>query len=147
MPEGALVIVPLQRPYPFGVAKVITCTCEGDLQLHWLSNTQGRTKGPYAPGWTTPTITKPYYAVTPKYPSHVPYTTDLDGFSMSQREILMHSFDLTETGMLPEKMLRAIAKHPYVWWNPLCDTDERVRTRPKRGMGDKERQETIVLSQ
>ena len=138
-------IVPLQKPYPFGVAKVIACTDKGDLQLHWLSNTQGRPKGPYAPGWTTPTIMKPYYAATPKYQSHVPYTTELDGFCMNQREILMHGFDLTEGGMLPEPMLRAIAKHPYVWWDPLHDSDGRARTRTKRDMEDEERQEDLVL--
>jgi hypothetical protein len=145
VPVGARVIVPLQKPYPFGVAEVIACTEDGDLQLHWLSNTQGHTKGPYAPGWTSPTITKPYYAAKPKHASHIPYTTDLDGFHMSQREVLMHSFDLTEASMLPEPMLRAIAKHPYVWWDPLHDASERAKSRPRRGASDKERQETIVL--
>jgi hypothetical protein len=144
---GALVIVPLQKPYPFGVAKVVACTDGGELQLHWLSNTQERPKGPYIPGWTTPNITKPYYAVAPRYPSHVPYTTEQDGFSMSQRTVLMHSFDLTDAGMLPEPMLRAIAKHPYVWWDPLHDTDDRAKTRPRRGGSNEERQETIIRSQ
>ena len=147
VPVGALVVVPLQKPCPFGVARVIACTDEGDLQMQWLSNAQGRPKGPYAPGWTPPTITKPYYATTPKYPSHVPYTTDLDGFCMSQREVLMHSFELTEAGMLPEPVLRAIAKHPYVWWDPLHDNDDRTKTKPKRSVGNEEEQEAIMRSQ
>ena len=145
VPVGARVIVPLQKPYPFGMAEVIACTDDGDLQLQWLSNAQGRTKGPYAPGWTSPAITRPYYAAEPKYAAHVPYTTDLDGFRMNQRDVLMHGFDLTEAGMLPEPVLRAIAKHPYVWWDPLHDADERAKTRPRRGASDKERQETIIV--
>ena len=81
------------------------------------------------------------------YPSHVPYTTDQDGFSMSQRTVLMHSFDLTDAGMLPEPMLRAIAKHPYVWWDPLYDANKRTKTTPERGVSDEERQETTIASQ
>ena len=121
VPVGSIVVVPLQQPHPFGIAKVLACTDEGDLQLHWMSNTQGKPKGPYAPGWTTPVVLKPYYADTTKYVTHVPYTTDIDGFRMNQRDVLMHSFELTEANMLPAPMLRAIAKHPYVWWNPVKD--------------------------
>ena len=113
-----------------------------------MSNPQGKPKGPYAPGWTTAVVLKPYYADTKKYVSHVPYTTDLDGFRMNQRDVLMHSFELTEANMLPAPMLRAIAKHPYVWWDPEQGDHaqrEGARKRTKRGVDDKERQETMVL--
>ena len=148
VPVGSIVVVPLQQPHPFGIAKVLACTDEGDLQLHWMSNPQGKPKGPYAPGWTTPVVLKPYYADTKKYVSHVPYTTDLDGFRMNQRDVLMHSFELTEANMLPAPMLRAIAKHPYVWWNPEQGDHaqrEGARKRTKRDVDDKERQEAMVL--
>jgi hypothetical protein len=66
---------------------------------------------------------------------------------MSQREVLMHSFELTEASMLPEPVLRAIAKHPYVWWDPQHDNDDRTKTKPKRSVGNEEEQEAMVHSQ
>ena len=48
----------------------------------------------------------------------VPYVTVLDGdeLALNQRDILIHSFELTAAQKLPAPMLRAIGRHPHVWW-------------------------------
>ena len=118
MQNGALVVVPLQRPYPFGVVLVLDCDHEGDLTLQWLSNSTFAVKGPYKKAWSPPKITKAYYDDNKRFATHVPYTTTTDRFHMNQRDVLMHGFELTDAQMLPAPVLRAVAKHPYVWWDP-----------------------------
>jgi transposase InsO family protein len=128
--NDALVVVPLQRPYPFGVALVLGCDDEGDLTLQWLSNASFTVKGPYKKGWTPPKVKKAYYDDNKRFATHVPYTTTTDGFQMNQRDVLMHGFELTEAQMLPAPVLRAIAKHPYVWWDPTQPTQGTPPNRP-----------------
>jgi hypothetical protein len=116
--DGALVIVPLLKPYPFGVAKLISCEAEGDMKLQWLGNDNNNVKHDFLPGWRSTKRSKPYYSMTPRSASHKPYTTEDDGITMNQRDVLMHSFELTKNSRLPAPLLRAIARHPYVWWDP-----------------------------
>ena len=116
--NGALVVVPLERPYPFGVAKVLSCDDEGDLKLQWYGNSADDIKSTFEPGWTTSKKGKAYYTVSKREAHHLPYTTCMDGITMNQRDVLIHSFQLTKSERLPAPLLRAIAKHPYVWWDP-----------------------------
>lgn len=117
-PSGALVIVPLLQPHPFGIAKIISCTTDGDLELQWLGNNTDNTNGKFLPGWTPPRTLKPYFAPGSKSQHHVPYLTSRDGIYMNQRDVLMHGFELTDSKQLPAPLLRAIGKHPEVWWTP-----------------------------
>ena len=100
------------------MALVLDCDDEGDLTLQWLSNSSFAVKVPYKKGWTPPKITKAFYDDNKRFATHVPYTTTTDGFQMNQRDVLMHGFELTDAQMLPAPVLRAVAKHPYVWWDP-----------------------------
>ena len=111
-------VVPLHRPYPFGLALVLDYDDEGDLTLQWVSNSNYVVKGPYKEGWSSPKVTKAYYDYTKRCATHIVYTTTTDKFRMNQRNVLMHGIELTEAQMLPAPVLRAIAKHPYVWWDP-----------------------------
>jgi hypothetical protein len=49
----------------------------------------------------------------------MPYTTEMDSedLVMNQRDVLIHSFELTGTHKLPAPLLRAISRHPHVWWS------------------------------
>ena len=62
--DGALVIVPLLKPYPFGVAKLISCETEGDMNLQWLGNNTNNVKHDFLPGWRATKKSKPYYSMT-----------------------------------------------------------------------------------
>ena len=115
--EGSLVVVPLERPYPFGVAKLLKSDPNGELTLQWLGNKKDDVRGNFELGWLNDKG-KPYYAPVPKDLEHKPYTANSDGVCMNQRDVLMHSFSLTETGKLPRPMLRTISTHPNVWWSP-----------------------------
>ena len=115
--EESLVIVPLEKPYPFGVAKVLNSDNHGNLMLQWLGNRENDVRGRFELGWLT-TKGKPYYAAVPKEIKHKPYTANSDGVEMNQRDVLIHGFELSETGKLPKTMLRSISEHPNVWWKP-----------------------------
>jgi hypothetical protein len=118
VPTGSLVVVPMQEPCPFGIAKVLSCTPDGDLTLQWLANHEEKPEGTFKPGWTHHAKFEPYFAATPKNPAHVAYTTSAEGFQLNQHDIIMHGFALTGKDHLPAPLLRAIARHPYVWWDP-----------------------------
>ena len=117
---GSLVIVPLKEPHPFGVAKLLECETDGSMTLQWMGNAADATNGVFEPGWRKSTRggSTIYYATTSAKDNHTPYTTDMDGLHMNQRDVIIHSFELTGKGLLPAPLLRAIARHPYVWWDP-----------------------------
>ena len=115
--SNSLVVVPLEKPYPFGVAKVLDSGENGDLVLQWLGNRNNEIRGRFELGWLT-NKGKPYYAAVPKQIDHKPYTANSDGVEMNQRDVLIHGFELSETGKLPKTMLRSISEHPNVWWKP-----------------------------
>lgn len=114
---GSLVVVPLEKPYPFGVAKVLDCDDDGLLTLQWLGNRAEDVKGCFQLGWLT-AKGRPYYAAVPKNVDDKPYTANSDGVELNQRDVLIHGFELSTTGKLPKTMLRSISEHPNVWWKP-----------------------------
>ena len=113
MTEGALVVV---QPYPFGIARVLSSTDRGTLNLQWLGNANNKVKGPYEPGWNSSTR-KQYYAAEARRATHSAYTAAQDKVKLNQRDVIMHGFELTKGGMLPEALLRAIARNPLIWWD------------------------------
>ena len=123
--NNSLVVVPLLRPYPFGIAKLLDCDEDGNMTLQWLGNETNGTAGTFELGWRTSNRpgSRTYYAQTPRKAAGIPYTTDIDELRMNQTDVLMHSFELTDSGRLPAPLLRAIARHPYIWWDPLADDD------------------------
>ena len=125
VPNGALVIVPLERPYPFGVAKLLDCDNEGNMTLQWLGNNADNVNKDFLPGWKPHSRKrgKPYYSSTARHSKDKPYTTQDDGINMNQRDVLMHSFELTSNSRLPAPLVRAIARHPYVWWDPTIQKE------------------------
>ena len=120
---GELIVIPLLEPCPFGIAKVLSCTEDGDLTLQWYCNAQENIKGTYLPGWLTPARRNVYYAEAPREATHQPYTTAEEDFTMNQRDVLIHSFRLTKGNRVPAPLLRAIARHPLVWWKPQLPED------------------------
>ena len=113
--EGALVLIPLERPYPFGIAKMLKCSENGDMNLQWLGNAKNTVNGKFEKGWkkTNGTI---YYNNIPKNISDEPYTIEDSNIRMNQRDVIMHDFDLTISGYLPKPLIRAIEKHPLIWY-------------------------------
>ena len=114
---GSTVLVPLEKPYPFGVAKLLSHDKDGNLQLQWMGNKNNDVRGVYRLGWVSSKGTV-YYADTPRALQDKPYTTDMDDIHMNQRDVLMHDFGFTPAGKLTQGILRAVADHPYVWWQP-----------------------------
>ena len=53
----------------------------------------------------------------------------------NQRDVAMHSFDLTDARKAPKPLLRAIAQHENVWWT-LPATNEEIWTQTTTTMED-----------
>ena len=106
----------MQEPCPFGIARVLSCTQDGELSLQWLANQTENPNGTFKPGWTAPRTFAPYFAQERKTERHIPYTTEAEGFGLNQTDIIMHGFELTGKHTLPAPLLRAIGRHPYIWW-------------------------------
>ena len=123
---GSTVLVPLTRPYPFGITKMLNSDKDGNLTLQWMGNKYDDVKGEYLKGWVD-SKGKTYYSDVPAKIEHKPYTTTMDQIILNQRDILMHDFKLTPANKLPAPILRAIAQHPKVWW---CPTERKKR--PKK---------------
>jgi len=115
--KNALVLVPLESPWPFGIAKMISSDERGKMHLQWLGNSGNNPIGTYEPGWMTKENAI-YYATSPRKLTDLPYTAEMTGITMNQRDVLMHNFELTGAAKIPKPLLRSIADHPLVWWTP-----------------------------
>ena len=110
--------MPLCAPTPFGVAEVLSCNNEGDLELQWLTNNNDEPRGMFKPGWTpAPHKLDAYYEQEQKHASHLPYRASDDNIVMNQRDVLLHSFELTMDQRLPPALIKAIS-NPHRGQNP-----------------------------
>ena len=113
--EGSLIIVPLLEPYPFGIGRITKSNPDGKVQYQWLGNDRNNVRQTLKPGWTTKKGDKIYYSDKKRAKDHTPYNGH-DDVPIHQRDIVIHSFELTKAGMLPKHVLRAISNNPDVWW-------------------------------
>ena len=118
--QGALVIVPLQDPYPFGVGKVLSAHTDGTLDIQWLGTNGDNTKPHRAAlslGWMPKTEFKPYYNAVKRNRAHREYrVADDNDAPFRQDDVILHSFELTDARKIPAPVQRAISEHPDVWW-------------------------------
>lgn len=118
--QGALVIVPLQDPYPFGVGKVLSAHTDGTLDIQWLGTNGDNTKPHRAAlslGWMPKTEFKPYYNAVKRNRAHREYrVADDNDAPFRQEDVILHSFELTAARKIPTPVQRAISEHPDVWW-------------------------------
>ena len=99
---GTLVVVPLNRPYPFDIGKVLHAAADGTLDIQWLGSATNNIKGAFDLGCTTPRILAPYYAATQRRDSHRPYRVADDAtVAFHQRDIVLHGFTLTAARWFP----------------------------------------------
>jgi hypothetical protein len=122
--DGALVIVPLKDPYPFGVGKVLTASPDGTLDIQWFGNNSGNIRSPLYLGWCTRTGRNAYYADIAANANHRPYVVadDAGATPFHQRDVIMHSFLLNpSTNRLSPVILRNLAMHPEIWWDGTND--------------------------
>jgi hypothetical protein len=120
---GELVILPMLPPYPFGMGRVLMCAEDGALVVHWYSNSAHDPNGAFLPGWVNDNDDV-YYAEHRKKASHKAYTNEKDEMDANQRDVAMHSFDLTDARKAPKPLLRAIAQHENVWWTLPATSEE-----------------------
>ena len=113
--EGSLIIVPLLEPHPFGIGRITKTNPNGQVQYQWLGNDRNNVRQALKPGWMTKKGNKIYYSETKRAADHIPYNGHTD-VPIHQRDIVLHNFELTKTGMLPKHVLRAISNNPEVWW-------------------------------
>ena len=104
---GEIVIVPLKRPYTFGVALMLGTSTNGAFKLQWFGSEA--LAGPYLPSFVDSNGDH-YDGYRPKSDDHRPYTTEDDGISIRYpAEIYKTESGLDDSGMLTASDLRGIA--------------------------------------
>ena len=87
------------------------------MQFTWLSNSTDNPRGTFKLGWET-TTGRVYYEdpADRRHTSHRPYTGASSGTSITQENIVLHSFEITDNLRIPIPVLRAIAASEDVDW-------------------------------
>jgi hypothetical protein len=145
--EGVMIIVPLLFPHAFGVAKLTNANRDGTIEYQWWGNESEDIRKSLQPGWTAgqdsnsnPLV---YYHHQPKAPGHAPYTGHVD-LPMTQKDIVVHSFELSKTQKLAMVVLKAIDEDYRIWWTmgPV-EKPEKRKTRVPNGI----RHETTAVQE
>jgi hypothetical protein len=138
--EGNFFIVPLQPPWPFGVAKVIKANDDGTIIYQWYNSKGHQANAPYLPLWWDGK--DGYNALKPKKSSHVPYTgVDMDkewGMEVTQSLIAIHGFQLTKAGRLPKAILDECRTNADIGWPRHSKQNKRKRNEEDEKHNDSE---------
>ena len=110
---GSLFLIALDRPWPFGIAKVLRTDENGRVYFQWLGNSAYKANGRFELGWKMKCTTI-YYQDKPRRSVHVPYCEA--SLLVHQKDILCHSFTLTKDKKLPKAILDFAAEHENIWW-------------------------------
>jgi hypothetical protein len=136
--KGALILVPLERPWPFGIGLVLGCDNDGNMDIQWLGNKKCLPNGTFKKGWIRATGNV-YYSDTPEVVTDKPYTTKDEKITFNQRDVQMHSFELTPARKISQPMLRAIGYNKKVWWAPKAVLEEIARLKKTKEAFSKKR--------
>jgi hypothetical protein len=100
---------------PFGIAKVTAVHKDkgeyGELDFRWYACTRNNPRGKVQPGWITThrgKIVGCYYADKPKNDKDEPYLGTHSSTVLTHWEVILHGFNLTQTGHIPKAVLNAI---------------------------------------
>jgi hypothetical protein len=111
---GSLFIIPPVRPWPFDIGKVLTAEHDGTITFQWYSTIGFQTNSTYLPSWWDG-VAK-YDAPEPNDISHVPFTDVHEQILLTQRDLIFHSFVLTDRGYLLPQIREECSLHPLIWW-------------------------------
>ena len=81
-----------------------------------MANDNDNPHGTFKPGWTPRGAVKPYFDNDKRAKTHLAYTAALDAIKINQRDVLIHSFELTDDQRLPTAILEAVSAHNCIWW-------------------------------
>ena len=114
--EGSMAIIPLQKPWPFGLAKILSVSAAGDLTFQWYTAKGKSATTRFLPMWESGRTR--YNAKCKSAAAHKPYTNAGEGDAMAahQRDVVIHGFQLTPTGYLPKDVLDACREEASIWW-------------------------------
>ena len=111
--EGDLFMVPLARPYPFGVGKVLKAYDDGRIRYQWYgAKGYGATEA-YEPLWWDG---KRSYGGRRKSKKHDPFEDEDAGIKIRQEDLVLHGFTMTKASRLREAVLDECARNADVWW-------------------------------
>jgi len=112
-PDGALFLIPLEKPFAFGIGKVTRTDEHGRVYFQWMGNNKNTPRGTYKKGWLRPDG-ELYYDDKPRHKSHEPYYEIQ--LMINQSDIICHSFHLTPTGRLGSWVIEYASEHDDIWW-------------------------------
>ena len=110
-----MVIVPLLKPAPFGVAKVVSVDAD-KLTLQWYTAKGNSATTPWFPMWRAAKGNSIYANITRRCPKDTPYTSEGDQMIITQPDIALHSFKLTKGNKLSDDILDECSANLDIWW-------------------------------
>jgi len=111
-----LFIAPLDKPWPFGVARVLEAHDDGTLDYQWFNTKGHQATKDFKPMWWNKTVQVAYAARSKRSPDHIPYGGEESKVAITQHDIALHYLKLTPKGHLPKVILDACSEHPDIHW-------------------------------
>ena len=110
-----MVLIALEKPYPFGVGKILEADKDGRIEFQWFTSTHDtQATKPFLPMWSDGQRT--YAATAPSHEQHTPYTNLHDDMPITQTDIVLHGFLLSKSNRIPVEVLDECHDNPNVWW-------------------------------
>ena len=114
--EDDMVIIPTNKPWPFGIGKVTRAHDNDMLEIHWYGGKGFAATDKYKPMWFDTETKNSYSADKPKATTHTPFTNKLEELEARQADVAIHSFRLTKAGYLTPEILEECSNNPDIWW-------------------------------
>jgi hypothetical protein len=108
-----LIIIPLQPPFNYGIARVLTAKASGAMEFQWWGNSAENNLDILKPGWVNSSGKGIYYADEKKLLDHRPHSGGNE-VVVRQNQLILHGFQLTPQGRLPANVVRALKEDDRV---------------------------------
>ena len=110
---GELFIVPLAKPYPFGMGKVMKAHDDGRIEYQWYNSKGYGTTKAWQPMWWDG---RKSYTGHKKGRAHTAFADEEAKVIIKQEDLVMHGFTLTKNQRLREEVLEECSKSADIWW-------------------------------
>ena len=150
-----MIVIALAPPWPFAAAKIIKRLNGDKIRVQWYTsispgqmdenNTGEGTHfddpfETYEPCWTFRGTA--YTNATPHFPAHGPYTNFHSNMTLTEEDIMVKDFDLTDKGNLPLDIIKKCVDHPKINW-PRKKEEKETRTKLDNINANKEEEHDV----
>jgi hypothetical protein len=98
------------------VGNVLKADPYGAIHYQWYEPpSPEEVDGAYLPCWWDGS--EAYRSALPTHAAHAPHASEQSGLVLSQRTLIIHTFDLDENYRLPKSLLESCSDNTAIWWD------------------------------